>query len=41
MGWVARNGFVHFTDREIADVYEFLRRDQGLPVASGPAPARE
>jgi cytochrome c553 len=41
MGWVARNGFVHFTDREIADVYEFLRRDQGVPVASGPAPARE
>lgn len=36
MGWVARNGFVHLTDREIADVYEFLRRDQGLPFA-GPA----
>ncbi|GAA5007002.1 cytochrome c [Pseudoluteimonas lycopersici] len=36
MGWVARNGFVNFTDREIADVYEFLRRDQGLPFA-GPA----
>ena len=49
MGWVARNGFVHFTDREIADVYEFLRRDQGLPFAgpasggreSGATPARE
>ena len=27
MGWVARNGFVNFTDREIADIYEFLRRD--------------
>lgn len=38
MGWVARNGFVHFTDREIADLYEFLRRDQGLPF---PVPAAD
>jgi cytochrome c553 len=41
MGWVARNGFVNFTDREIADVYEFLRRDQGLPVADPASDARE
>lgn len=37
MGWVARNAFVNLTDREVADVYEFLRRDQGLPFASGTA----
>ena len=41
MGWVARNGFVNFTDREIADVYEFLRRDQGLPFADPASGERE
>ena len=41
MAWVARNGFVNFTDREIADVYEFLLRDQGLPVADPASGGRE
>jgi cytochrome c553 len=30
MGWVARNGFVHFTDAEIDDILLFLREYHGL-----------
>jgi len=31
MSWVARNGFVHFTDQEIDDIRSFLREYHGLP----------
>lgn len=30
MGWVARNGFVNFTDQEINDFREFLREHHGI-----------
>lgn len=33
MGWVARNAFVYFQDREIDDIYTFLREYHGLPPA--------
>jgi cytochrome c553 len=41
MGWVARNGFVHFSDREVADLYTFLRRDQGMPAGNSAGPGRD
>lgn len=34
MGWVARNGFVHFKDEEIDDIRTFLRAHHGLPAES-------
>lgn len=34
MSWVARNGFVHFTDQEIDDIRVFLREHHGLPKES-------
>jgi cytochrome c553 len=30
MAWVARNAFVDFTDAEVADIYTFLSRYQGI-----------
>lgn len=35
MSWVARNGFAHFTDEEIADLYSFLMAYHGI---TAPAP---
>jgi hypothetical protein len=32
MSWVARNGFVYFTDQEIDDIRGFLRTQHGLPA---------
>ncbi len=29
MSWTARNAFAHFTDAEIADLYQFLRAYHG------------
>ena len=36
MSWVARNGFVHFTDQEIDDIREFLREHHGLVDGGSP-----
>ncbi|GAB2499447.1 hypothetical protein GCM10027084_11010 [Pseudoxanthomonas sangjuensis] len=34
MGWVARNGLIHFRDQEIDDIRAFLRQHHGLPRES-------